>query len=93
MTGYFTVIGLADEPFMYDVNDVRNGRNYCVKRVEVWQGDESQICFSGICSFKKPEKDFIDVQEKKNMEEKYSLLLGGKKVSELPIRSDFKDMR
>jgi acyl-CoA thioesterase len=93
MTGYFTILGLADEPFMYDVSVVRNGGNYCVRSVQVWQGDESQVCFSGMCSFKRPEPNFLSVQEPQNMEKKYSSILAGKKVKDLPIRNDFKDMR
>ena len=35
MTGYFTVLGLADEPFTYHVTVVRTGKNYSVRNVNV----------------------------------------------------------
>ena len=35
VSGYFTVLGLADEPFTYEVSVVRTGKNYSVRNVNV----------------------------------------------------------
>jgi acyl-CoA thioesterase len=92
VTGYFVVIGLADEAFIYKVRTIRDGGNYSVRQIDVCQED-GVICFTGICSFKKSDAKFMDIQVRQNMEEKYSALLGGKKAAELPINSNFKDLR
>jgi acyl-CoA thioesterase len=76
VTGYFITIGLADEPFIYNVEVVRDGRSYCVRKVDVWQGDD-QVCFSSICSFKKVEPNFLDAQIPRELEKEYQALLKG----------------
>jgi acyl-CoA thioesterase len=93
VTGYFTIIGLADEPFTYKVQTVREGNNYIVKRVDCVQEDGVQICFTNLCSFKKTEDKFLNIQVPKKMEEKWAKLLGGRKVEDLPLGSNFKDLR
>jgi len=85
VTGYFLVLGLADESFTYKVHTVRNGRNYCVRRVDVWQEDEGNLCFSSICSFKNADAQAFDIQTTVNIEEKYTSLLGGKTVDDLQV--------
>jgi len=82
---------LADEPFTYDVHVLRNGRGYCVRRVDVWQEDK-KIVFSCICSFKQAEDGFLDLQEPQLMEKKYAELLHGKTVDEL-AKEDFTEMK
>lgn len=93
MTGYFTLIGLADEPFTYRIRTVRDGNNYMVRGVEVVQEDGERVVFSGLCSFKKSEHGFLDVGVKKDLNKKYEKLLGGKRVEDLPVIERFKDMR
>jgi acyl-CoA thioesterase len=93
ITGYFTVLGLADEPFTYKVEKIRDGKNYCVRSVIVSQEEEGQICFTGLCSFKKSEPTFLNVQVPKKMQTKWKELLKGKDVEDLPISKNFKDLR
>jgi len=93
VTGYFTTIGLADEPFIYEVQTVRNGKNYCVRKVDVWQIEKSNICFSSICSFKRPEVHFLNIQRPRNLYREYSSLFGGKSISDLEIKSGFGNLR
>jgi hypothetical protein len=57
------------------------------------QQDDPTICFTCICSFKKTEHRFIDVQEKRDLEKQYASLLKGKNVEDLPVRSDIQDAR
>jgi acyl-CoA thioesterase II len=86
-------LGLADEPFTYKVQVIRNGRGYCVRSVIVRQQDDPTICFTCICSFKKTEPGLINVQEKHDLQKKYASLLKGKNAEDLPIRSDIQDAR
>lgn len=69
---------------------LRNGRGYCVRRVDVWQEDR-KIVFSCICSFKQTEEGFLDIQEPELMEKKYAKLLHGQTVEEL-TKGEFADM-
>jgi acyl-CoA thioesterase II len=41
-------------PFVYTVRHIRDGGAYCTRAVDARQKD--QICFTAICSFKRPEK-------------------------------------
>jgi acyl-CoA thioesterase len=77
------------------VSVVRDGGNYSVRRIDVSQGlERSKICFTAICSFKRPEEKFLDLQPpKRDLLSEYSKLLDGKKVHELPLKSKFKDFR
>jgi acyl-CoA thioesterase len=93
MTGYFTLIGLADEPFTYQIRTVRDGNNYMVRSIDVVQEDGERIVFSALCSFKKSEPGFLNVGIKKDLQKKYEKLLGGKRVEDLPIIERFKDIR
>ncbi len=94
MTGYFTLIGLADDSFIYSVSTVRDGGNYCVRRVDVSQGlERSKICFTAICSFKTPEPNFLNLQPpRRDLLKEYAYLLHPyKSISELPLVSGFKN--
>jgi acyl-CoA thioesterase len=86
VTGYFVNIGLADESFIYNVTVIRDGKSYCVRRVDVWQGD-NQICFSSICSFKKVEPTFLDTQIPRNFEKEYRAVLKGVNPQNLPLNT------
>jgi acyl-CoA thioesterase len=88
------VLGLADEPFTYDVQIVRDGKNYCVRKVDVTQEDEGVIVFTALCSFKKTEENFLNIQVPKIMEKKWSHLLKGKTAETLPMpTTNYKDLR
>jgi acyl-CoA thioesterase len=76
------------------VRVVRDGKNYCVRKVDVSQEDEGVVVFTAICSFKKTEDKFLDIQVPKNMEKKWSHLLKGKTAETLPMpTTSFKDLR
>ena len=55
MSGYFVLPGLLDVPFTYRVRTVRDGGGYCTRAVDVTQDVSEGICFTSICSFKKPD--------------------------------------
>jgi acyl-CoA thioesterase II len=86
------ILALADEPFIFDVQVVRDGNNYQARRVDVCQSD-GKVVFVCTCSFKNPDPGFLDVQVRQNMERKYSTLMGGKSVAELPLKTDMVDLR
>lgn len=59
--GYFILPGQRDIPFYYHVEEIRNGTNFSVRQVKVYQNSEpselfrqSSICFIAIVSLKKP---------------------------------------
>jgi acyl-CoA thioesterase len=81
-------LGLADEPFTYKVRTIRDGNNYSVKQVDVVQEDGVKIVFTSTISFKKSEANFLNVQVKENLAKKYSQILGGKTVDELPLNTN-----
>ncbi|KAF2671098.1 Thioesterase/thiol ester dehydrase-isomerase [Microthyrium microscopicum] len=91
VTGYFLELALADEPFIYKIQIVRDGKNYSVRKVDASQED-GKVVFSNICSFKRTEV-FPDIQIPQNMAEKYFEILAGRKPDELPIKTNFKDLR
>jgi acyl-CoA thioesterase II len=66
---------------------VRDGKSYCVRKVDVWQG-EDQVCFSSICSFKKVEKNFLDAQIPRDIDTEYHDLLKGVKPEDLPLNTN-----
>ena len=87
------MLGLADEPFTYDVQIIRTGRGYCVRNVIVRQDGDDTICFTCICSFKRTEKEFLNAQEPVDIKAKYASLLQGKEAEDLPITGSSKDFR
>ncbi|KIW06380.1 acyl-CoA thioesterase II [Verruconis gallopava] len=93
VTGYFTMLGLADEPFTYEVSVVRTGKNYSVRNVNVTQEDDPTICFSCICSFKRSEPDFMNVQEEHDVKETYAPLMGDKEPQDLDRNVSHLDWR
>ncbi|KAH8645840.1 thioesterase-like superfamily-domain-containing protein [Xylariales sp. PMI_506] len=92
VTGYFTVLGLADEPFTYQVKVIRSGGNYSVRHVIATQEDDATICFTCLCSFKRPEPGFIKVQEQHNVKKKFEAILQGKEPEELDIKTNIKNL-
>jgi acyl-CoA thioesterase II len=51
------------------------------------------VCFTCICSFKRTEPDFLNVQEEHDIKETYRPLLGDKEVQDLEISTEVKDWR
>ncbi|KAE9962414.1 hypothetical protein BLS_000344 [Venturia inaequalis] len=93
VTGYFTLLGMADEPFIYTIGTIRRGRGYIVLSVTVTQdSDPNTICFTSLCSFKRSE-DFIDVQPEIQPEKRWQTLLKGMKPEDMKIRTDLADWR
>ena len=80
MTGYFVQLGRCDLPFLYHVDNVRNGRGFCVQRVHVTQQETKGIVFTCICSFKLPDDSPVDMQKMMNVKEKYKDVLGDAKT-------------
>lgn len=61
MTGHFILPGAIDTPFVYRVRRIRDGGNYCLRSVDVFQESEDAgfgktPCFVATISFKRPEK-------------------------------------
>lgn len=61
MTGHFILPGAIDTPFVYRVRRIRDGGNYCLRSVDVFQESEAAAfgktpCFIATVSFKRPEK-------------------------------------
>lgn len=78
MTGYFTLPGSSDLPFVYSVRQIRDGGSFCVRTVDVTQEDTRGICFTCTCSFKRPERTLLDVQKRTDIVKLYQRALGGK---------------
>ncbi|KAI9810307.1 MAG: hypothetical protein M1827_006357 [Pycnora praestabilis] len=89
MTGFFTLPGLLDRPFIYNVTRVRDGGSYCTRAISVTQEDgegkggggegDGGVCFMGICSFKRDEESDFEHQESVDLKERYSEVLGEKR--------------
>jgi acyl-CoA thioesterase len=77
------------------VSTVRDGNNYMVRRIDVWQGlERSKICFTALCSFKKPSGKFLEIQPaRRDLVKEYSGIMDGKKIEDLPLITNFKDLR
>lgn len=82
MTGFFILAGLVEVPFIYNVKTIRDGRSYCTRIVNVTQAEGKGICFTCTCSFKLSEDSPLDVQEHIDLEDKYGLVLDGKKETD-----------
>lgn len=82
VTGWFTLPGLTNMPFVYNVKTIRDGRSYCTRTVHVTQAEGKGICFTCTCSFKLPEDSPLDVQEEIDLESQYSIVLKGKQPTD-----------
>ena len=51
VTGWFLLLGKANERFIYTVRKIRDG-GYCTRGVDVVQESTQDVCFTCICSFK-----------------------------------------
>ncbi|KAF2104208.1 Thioesterase/thiol ester dehydrase-isomerase [Rhizodiscina lignyota] len=83
-TGYFLVEGRTDIHFLYRVRNLREGRGYCTRNVEVYQGRPEKLMYTCICSFKQPEPRGLDVQQQVDLREKYGVALRSKRPDEWP---------
>lgn len=82
VTGWFTLAGLTNVPFVYSVKTIRDGRSYCTRIVHVTQAEGKGICFTCTCSFKLPEDSPLDVQEEIDLDSQYSIVLKGQQPTD-----------
>lgn len=71
--------GITTVPFVYKVHNIRNGRSYCTRVVNVTQAEGSGICFTCTCSFKIAESNDLDVQDRLDVWDEYQVVLQGKR--------------
>ena len=69
-------LGRCDLPFLYHVDNVRNGRGFCVRHVNVTQQETEGTVFTCTCSFKLQDDSPVDLQQTMNVKEKYKDVLG-----------------
>lgn len=69
---------------MYKVHNIRDGRSYATRIVNVTQARGKGVCFTCTCSFKTDETGNLDAQESINVWEKYDVVLKGKNPDEFP---------
>ncbi|QDS75990.1 hypothetical protein FKW77_004369 [Venturia effusa] len=84
ITGWFTLQGQTDRPFVYRVENIREGGSYCQRQVNVTQDASKGVCFTCICSFKKAEVSNNERQLDFDLREKYKAVLRGKKAEDWP---------
>lgn len=84
VTGWFLLPGLLDLPFVYKVHNIRDGRSYCTRIVNVTQASGKGACFTCTCSFKTDETSDLDVQEPMDLWTKYDSVLNGKRAEDFP---------
>jgi acyl-CoA thioesterase II len=84
VTGWFILGGLIDVPFIYKVHNIRDGRSYCTRIVNVTQARGKGVCFTCTCSFKTDETSTLDVQEPMDLWRKYDSVLKGKTPDDFP---------
>ena len=77
-------MGVTDLPFLYKVTVVRDGRNYCQRRVDVTQEEEGGVMFTAVCSFKVAEENAVERTLKSRVEEEYRVVLDGVPLESLP---------
>ena len=84
VTGWFLLPGKASERFVYTVRTIRDG-GYSTRGVDVVQESNPGVCFTCICSFKRPEKitvPALDVRQRLDLQTEYSVALQGKEPHE-----------
>ncbi|KAK6435466.1 hypothetical protein LTR95_008347 [Oleoguttula sp. CCFEE 5521] len=85
VTGWFILGGIPHLPFIYTVQNVRDGKSYCTRTVTVTQVATAGICFTSTCSFKTAEPSTLDVQEHVDLWKRYSSVLEAKRPEEIPV--------
>ncbi|KAL2865393.1 acyl-CoA thioesterase [Aspergillus lucknowensis] len=83
MTGTFILPGRHDVPYVYIVRHLRDGGVYCTRAIDARQ--DGQICFSGICSFKRAENQDGFKHQPPPAQERYRSILAGKRPEEHPV--------
>ncbi|PGH17626.1 acyl-CoA thioesterase II [Helicocarpus griseus UAMH5409] len=84
ITGSFTLPGMDGIPYTYTVRHVREGSTYCLRAVDVSQGEG--VCFSCLCSFKRAERGYnYEHQQPANIQQRYKVALDGKKIEDHPL--------
>lgn len=81
MTGSWVLPGRLDVPYVYTVRHIRDGGLYCTRAVEARQ--DGKICFSGICSFKRREKEAFKHQPLAG-QDRFKSVLDGKRPEDYP---------
>ncbi|KAJ4990513.1 acyl-CoA thioesterase II [Stagonosporopsis vannaccii] len=76
ITGYFILGGKPTEHYIYKVDKVRDGYNYCTRSVTVVQ-DAGEAMFTCTCSFKRDEASPVDLQDAVDLKSTYRLALAG----------------
>ena len=69
---------------MYKVHNIRDGRSYCTRIVNVSQAEGKGVCFTCTCSFKTDETSPLDVQEHVDIWDMYKSVLTGKTPEDFP---------
>ncbi|OAX79954.1 acyl-CoA thioesterase II [Emergomyces africanus] len=84
ITGSFTLPGMDGIPYTFTVRHVRDGSTYCLRAVDVSQGEG--VCFSALCSFKRAERSYtFQHQPAADIQRRYQVVLAGKKVEDHPM--------
>lgn len=84
VTGFFTLMGNPDLPFVYTVHHIRSGKNYQVRSVTVSQEVTRGTCFTCTASFKRPERSTLEYQKPGKLHERYAEVLEGKQAQDHP---------
>ncbi|KAF1812618.1 acyl-CoA thioesteras-like protein [Eremomyces bilateralis CBS 781.70] len=84
ITGYFVLGGIPSEHYVYSVQIVRDGGNYCTRMVTATQIAEKGATFTCTCSFKRAEFSSVDYQSNLDLHGKYKAVLAGKQPFDHP---------
>ena len=77
--GNFLLPGSRTVPFVYKVNNLRDGRSYGTRFVSVTKEGNDDVVFTCTCSFKKAEGSILDVQEHVDLWQEYAPALKNKR--------------
>ncbi|PGH29579.1 acyl-CoA thioesterase II [[Emmonsia] crescens] len=84
ITGSFTLPGMDGIPYTFSVRHVREGSTYCLRAVDVSQGEG--VCFSSLCSFKRAERRYnYQHQPVADIQQRYRVALAGKNIEDHPL--------
>lgn len=81
MTGSWILPGRLDVPYVYNVRHVRSGGLYCTRSIEARQ--KGKVCFIGLCSFKRREKEAFSHQPLAG-QYRFRSILDGKRPEDYP---------
>ncbi|KAH6613888.1 acyl-CoA thioesteras-like protein [Boeremia exigua] len=77
ITGWFILGGKPNEHYIYKVDKIRDGYNYCTRSVTVVQ-NAGQTMFTCTCSFKRSEASPVSIQSPLSLQQTYHAALAGK---------------